>query len=166
MQTNVCSFQSVTAAQVPPAGKVWERRDNVHWEVIFSPPHFHFGRIIFLINQDVRQSIYILKKNIISQFSTCTFDVNPGGVFPEYLLPPFQGNYIKLLVTNLLVCQCIFLEFYYNINTWLFSMGPHLPVFEGSHSLGSPVCHYPKLEKVFNIRRFELDGKICCALKR
>lgn len=140
MQTNVCSFQSVTASKLPPPGKVWERKDTCIGEVIFSPPHFHFGRIIFLINQHVRQSIYILKK-IISRFSTCTFDVNPGGVFPEYLLPPFQGNYIKLLVTNLLVCQCIFLEFYYNINTWLFYMGPHLPVFEGSHPLGSPVCH-------------------------
>lgn len=68
MQTNVCSFQSVTASELPPPGKVWERKDTYIGEVIFSPPHFHFGRIIFLINQHVRQSIYILKKYYFTIF--------------------------------------------------------------------------------------------------
>lgn len=68
MQTKVCSFQSVTASQLPPPGKVWEGKDTCIGEVIVSPPHFHFGRIIFLINQHVRQSIYILKKILFHDF--------------------------------------------------------------------------------------------------
>lgn len=40
-------------------------------------------------------------------------------------------------------------------------MGPHLPVFEGSHPLGSSACHEQKLETVFkfNIPNSKLDGK-------
>jgi len=126
------------------------QENNFHHKLTCQPKHLHLKYIY-----------------IISQFSTCTFDVNPGGVFPEYLLPPFKGNYIKLLVTNLLVCQCVFLEFYYNFNTWLFYMGPHLPVFEGSHPSGSFACHYRVLRRVFkfNICSFELEKKICCTSK-
>jgi hypothetical protein len=45
-------------------------------------------------------------------------------------------------------------------------MGPHLPVFEGSHPLGSSACHEQKLETVFkfNMPNFELDGKKYVAL--
>lgn len=68
MQTNVCSFQSVTASQLPLPEKVWELKAECIGEVIFSPPHFHFGRIIFIINQHVRQSIYILKKILFHDF--------------------------------------------------------------------------------------------------
>lgn len=52
----------------------------------------------------------------------------PWGVFPGVPITSILGNYIKLLVTNLIyVCQNIFfLEFYYNINTWLFYMFSHL----------------------------------------
>lgn len=40
----------------------WELTDTCTGEVMFASPHSHFGRIIFVINQHVRQSIYILKK--------------------------------------------------------------------------------------------------------